>query len=67
MSFYYFRYLPESLDPCGKVSASRKHCLDFCVVSNDLTELKSGSFGINFDPFSFLEMRGKASVIVPSI
>jgi len=65
----YLKHLPESPDPCGKGSASRKQCLDFwfCVVSNYLIELESGSFGLHFDPFSFLEMRGKAFVIVPLI
>lgn len=55
--FCYFQYLPESLDPGGNMSASRKHCLDFYVVSNDLIELESRSFGLNFDPSSVLKMR----------
>lgn len=65
----YFKHLLGSLNPCGKVSASRKHCLDFwfCVVSNYLIELESGSFGLHLDPFSFLGMRRGAFVIVPLI
>lgn len=52
-----FKYLPESLDPGGNMPVSRKHYLDFYVVSNDLIELESVSFGLNFDPSSVLKMR----------
>lgn len=31
--------------------------LQFYVVREDLIELESGSFGLHFDPPSFLEMR----------
>lgn len=33
--FIRFKHLPECLDTFGNVSAYRKHCLDFCVASND--------------------------------
>lgn len=37
------------------------------MVSDDLIELESGSFGFRFDASSFLGMRGTASVMVPLI
>ena len=52
--FCHFRYLPESVDPCRKVSASRNTTLvyNFYVLNHDLIGLESGPFGLRFDPSS---------------
>lgn len=51
---YLFCYLPESLDPCRKVSASRNTTLvyNFYVLNHDLIGLESGPFDLRFDASS---------------